>query len=488
VLTLTFLGHQGWLVATPGTRVLLDPLLTEGFGHGALLGRVFPPRVLELDALGPIDAVILSHEHDDHFDIPSLDRLDRAIPIYLSSRSSSAARAILAELGFARVLALEPDAELSIDELRVRSFVTDHVGASQADEWDAFPLLIHDVDGHGSVLTSVDVRPRVADLERARAIAAPGVWIYANNFSHAGFQDALARAAPSSDLAPLQAAVCRRHDELRATWGAPRAVAICGNGWSFPGSRAWIDHNLFPVASEALADALRERAGHVDVVAPGHTLIQRDGELAAVEPAIPGVRAAPRARWPDRSYRGDVVTLGDYRPASEVTRLGAEGRARLLAELTELARFFYGRRIFAQLCSVPARIDGRRAQLCLSLRDDDGPLILVHDLQSCSFVPADDAGDPIAAHASGLECWAADLLALLTGDIGASALCYAGRLRTWNHAPRRLYLSPAELWTFAHPLRRPDAALRLYRRLAASLPAGGPRVAARAPGSGSSRG
>lgn len=30
----TFLGHQGWLLRTASTHVLVDPLLTEGFGCG----------------------------------------------------------------------------------------------------------------------------------------------------------------------------------------------------------------------------------------------------------------------------------------------------------------------------------------------------------------------------------------------------------------------------------------------------------------------
>ena len=50
--------------------LLVDPLLVEDFGHAqALEYRVFPPRVWTPDAMPKLDAVILSHEHDDHFDI-----------------------------------------------------------------------------------------------------------------------------------------------------------------------------------------------------------------------------------------------------------------------------------------------------------------------------------------------------------------------------------------------------------------------------------
>ena len=77
----TFLGHQGWLVRTDRTALLIDPLLREDFGDlHALSYRVFPPRMLTPAAFPPIDALLLSHEHDDHFDIPSLATLDRRIP------------------------------------------------------------------------------------------------------------------------------------------------------------------------------------------------------------------------------------------------------------------------------------------------------------------------------------------------------------------------------------------------------------------------
>ena len=68
---------------------------------------------------------------------------------------------------------------------------------------------------------------------------------------------------------------------------------------------------------------------------------------------------------------------------------------------------------------------------------------------------------------------------MFTGEIAASALCYAGRLRFWNHSPRQLRISPRELWDFGHPLRRPDRAARLYQRLLASQAVPLPGVRAR---------
>ena len=59
------------------------------------------------------------------------------------------------------------------------------------------------------------------------------------------------------------------------------------------------------------------------------------------------------------------------------------------------------------------------------------------------------------------------LFALLRGELAPSALCWAGRMRYWNAHAQRLRVSPSELWRFAHPLRRPQRMLALYRRLLA---------------------
>ena len=119
------LGHQGWLLSSASTRVLVDPLLGDRMGHGGHVGPMYPPRRIDFAAFPAVDAVILSHEHDDHFDIPTLHRLDRRIPVYLSSRASTAANALLRDMGFT-VHPLRPNSTLAIGDLRYRSFVADH--------------------------------------------------------------------------------------------------------------------------------------------------------------------------------------------------------------------------------------------------------------------------------------------------------------------------------------------------------------------------
>jgi L-ascorbate metabolism protein UlaG (beta-lactamase superfamily) len=71
---LTWLGHATVLVELGGAAVLTDPLLRPRVAH---LRRHAPaPRTPSR-----VDAILISHLHRDHLDLPSLARLDPAAPV-----------------------------------------------------------------------------------------------------------------------------------------------------------------------------------------------------------------------------------------------------------------------------------------------------------------------------------------------------------------------------------------------------------------------
>lgn len=74
----TFVGHATMLVQVDGLNILTDPMWSKTAGPRSWLGveRVRPPAV-DFDDLPKIDVVLVSHNHYDHLDRPTLERLIR---------------------------------------------------------------------------------------------------------------------------------------------------------------------------------------------------------------------------------------------------------------------------------------------------------------------------------------------------------------------------------------------------------------------------
>ena len=75
-LAVTLIGHASLLIQAAGRNLLVDPVYAERASPVQWAGprRVNPPGVA-FDDLPPIDAVLLTHNHYDHLDIPALRRL-----------------------------------------------------------------------------------------------------------------------------------------------------------------------------------------------------------------------------------------------------------------------------------------------------------------------------------------------------------------------------------------------------------------------------
>jgi L-ascorbate metabolism protein UlaG (beta-lactamase superfamily) len=74
----TFIGHATCLMQAAGTNVLIDPVYANRASPVPFAGprRARPPG-MRFDDLPPISLVLLSHNHYDHCDIPTLRRLEQ---------------------------------------------------------------------------------------------------------------------------------------------------------------------------------------------------------------------------------------------------------------------------------------------------------------------------------------------------------------------------------------------------------------------------
>jgi hypothetical protein len=462
---LTALGHHSWLVEGQSTRLLVDPILTEDWGFSPAVGlRVWPPRVLDAAAFPPIDAVMITHEHEGHFEIPSLLRLDRRIPIYVSARGSVAMRGFLVELGF-EVRPIEHDSGFGVGEMRVHTACPDHRKAI-ADEWEVLPYLVADKMGDGNFFTHVDTSLTDAMWKRCRELVErPGLFALTDNHNDlaVAVDTPLPRNRDLETTATYLAQFCR---DLSRTWAPPAAWLMVGQGFAFGGDNELLNGACFHYGIDELAEivGLMHTAEPVRWLQPGTTLRMRGGELVDVLANTEFVRSRPRAEWPVRSV-GTPDWLPDFGPATGQPALDDEQLAALACELDSLAAYLHNRKGFRRGFSLAHDdLDGREPTLAIVTWTEDGAFVWAYQPQGCRFVSVEEA-DPMSRYASVFECWASDLLAVLRAELSPNTLLF-GRARARFALPDRYpYSLFDEILRYVHPLRHPARFRALYERV-----------------------
>ncbi|WP_235995266.1 MBL fold metallo-hydrolase [Nonomuraea montanisoli] len=79
----TWVGHSTFVVQIGGLTILTDPVWSRKIP--GVRGRLTPPGVAWSD-LPKIDAVVISHNHYDHLDAPTVRRLPRDTPMFVPAR------------------------------------------------------------------------------------------------------------------------------------------------------------------------------------------------------------------------------------------------------------------------------------------------------------------------------------------------------------------------------------------------------------------
>lgn len=76
-LSLTWIGHATVLIQIDGKNILTDPIWSERCSPISFIGpKRFTNPGIKLEDLPPIDIIIISHNHYDHMDLPTLKALD----------------------------------------------------------------------------------------------------------------------------------------------------------------------------------------------------------------------------------------------------------------------------------------------------------------------------------------------------------------------------------------------------------------------------
>jgi L-ascorbate metabolism protein UlaG (beta-lactamase superfamily) len=114
--TIQYVGHATVFVDLDGVRLLTDPLLRNRVAHLRRAGGV------SARAQRGVDAVLISHGHYDHLDLPSLEKLGKKLPIVVPRGLGG----LLRKRKFESILEIEAGETLSIGDVRIRAVPAEH--------------------------------------------------------------------------------------------------------------------------------------------------------------------------------------------------------------------------------------------------------------------------------------------------------------------------------------------------------------------------
>jgi L-ascorbate metabolism protein UlaG (beta-lactamase superfamily) len=112
-----YIGHATVLVDLAGVKLLTDPLLRNRVAHLRRAAKV------DSTALRGVDAVLISHIHYDHLDLPSLQRFGAELPVVVPRGSGGLIRR---KGGRTNVLELREGERAEIGAVTVRATHADH--------------------------------------------------------------------------------------------------------------------------------------------------------------------------------------------------------------------------------------------------------------------------------------------------------------------------------------------------------------------------
>lgn len=130
-ITLAWLGHATFLINFYGTKILIDPALETRIGLTPVGNYTIGPRryvetALSAEDLGPVDLLLLSHAHTDHFDFPTIKKVESPNTHVITAKNTAS---LLEGTGFATIKELNWQESSSISGVTVKAIEGQHWGA-----------------------------------------------------------------------------------------------------------------------------------------------------------------------------------------------------------------------------------------------------------------------------------------------------------------------------------------------------------------------
>lgn len=249
--------HAGYLFELDGCRIVFDPIFESPFSRNCYS---FPEVAFDTEAIRKLklDAIFISHYHDDHFSLESLNLLDRDIPVYIFSVFEELV-SLITELGFKNVYAIQILRPITIGPFEVKA-----LEALDADVDSIFHIKVAGLN----ILNVVDSWIGPVTFERLLATSWDLVLWPFQTMREIEAIAPLAAAPPSEKTCQLPIEWLDQLQQLKPKIIVPSSCQFRFEEWS------WLNQIFFPISYAGFESQMLEILPQTKVqrLDPGETL------------------------------------------------------------------------------------------------------------------------------------------------------------------------------------------------------------------------
>ena len=262
-MKIQMIGHASIFVETQDCKILMDPVLYDPHAEG--IEDVCPKREVIIQSIPEFDVLVISHQHLDHFDIPSLAVLPKNVDVLIPK--DKLIESCLRKLGYSKIYPLCDFKEIKIGSTKL-------ITTRSENRVPEFGMLF--IDPSGVFWNQVDSVVGLKTISKIKSLCSQVDFLLAHwqPMLEVNYQTNQSTEFPYA----MYNSILQKISLIK-----PKAIAPGANGFKFIDASAWLNQITFPVTREQFCQDVKQVCPEINdrvfALDPGDIIILDRGEL-----------------------------------------------------------------------------------------------------------------------------------------------------------------------------------------------------------------